>query len=195
MAAGRRRNPVSTTAIVAAALELLRTQGYGGIVLDEVARMAGVGKSSLYARFPNREELVVAALASLQRESPGASGDLRSDLIAHLRGTGRSLGKTGVAALGAVLASASSGAEERRRATFAPFERHARRLLETARARGELRPGADLDAATSLLLGALIARMLLGGDGEGSWPASAVDALLHGLCAHGSGNGASAIPG
>lgn len=183
MPAGRRKNPASTTAIIAAALELLRRRGYAGLVLDDVARLAGVGKSSLYARFPDREELMVAALASLQRESPGSTGELRADLIAHLRATERSLGHTGVAALGAVLASASSGAHERRTAVFAPFARHARRLLETARRRGELRSGADLEAAGGLLLGALIARTLLGGGEDASWAASAVDALLDGLAA------------
>jgi hypothetical protein len=65
-----------------------------------------------------------------------------------------------------------------------PRARHSRQLLREAQDRGEIRPGADLDAAMELLVGSLFARALTGGHSPRPWPECAVDTLLDGLRPH-----------
>ena len=176
--AGRPRKPDAGTAILAAATAILGKRGYDGLSLDEVARLAGVGKSSLYARFPAKAELAVAALASLQRDGPGPSGDLREDLIVHLRSAEHDLGLAGPEALGTVLGLAAGRAAD---SPLASRVRQLGRLLERARERGELGPGVhteDTELAVATLLGALLVRLLLPSAAPEPWPQRSVDAAL-----------------
>jgi AcrR family transcriptional regulator len=179
--AGRPRNPASATAILAAAIALLRERGYEGLTLDEVARVAGVGKSSLYSRFRTRAELAAAALASLQRELPPSSGELRTDLMASLRAAERNLSHVGPGVLGAVLGSGSSDGRPHGRLIVGPAASRLGRLLELGRARGVVAQRADLQAALELLVGALLARVLLTDEVGAPWPERVVDAILAGL--------------
>jgi AcrR family transcriptional regulator len=41
---------------------VLKRSGYGGLTLEEVARHAGTTKPAIYRRWPNRRQLVLAAL-------------------------------------------------------------------------------------------------------------------------------------
>lgn len=58
-------------------------------------------------------------------------------------------------------------------------------ILEAARRRGELRPGADLDAAVNLLVGSFYARYLAGEEVTSDWPERVVAVVLPGLLASG----------
>lgn len=178
--AGRPRNPHASGAILAAALAILRERGVAALTLDEVARRAGVGKSSVYARFPGRAELAAAALASLQREPPLATGELRADLIAYLRAVERDLGSIGTDGLGAPPGNGPSGAPERAW-LIGPLARHGERLLRSASARGELRPEADTAAAAAVMVASLLVSRLVGDGGAAPWPERIVDTLLGGL--------------
>jgi predicted nucleotidyltransferase len=62
-----------------------------------------------------------------------------------------------------------------------PRRRELRAVLEAARERGELRPGADLDVAVSALVGALIARYLAGEPLGGRFLSTLVDTVLDGV--------------
>ena len=68
-------------AILAAARRLLVARGFGDIVLDDVARDAGVAKGTLFLYFKNKEDLFVAVFEDLV-DRLGASLDtlLTSDL-------------------------------------------------------------------------------------------------------------------
>jgi AcrR family transcriptional regulator len=178
---GRPRNARSDQAIVSAAVALLQERGYAGLTLDEVARRAGVGKSSLYARFRDRADLAAAAVASLQRELPPATGVLRDDLVAYLRAVDRDLGQLGLGVLGSLLGHDPQTLAAHRERVIAPRARHSRQLLRDAQERGEIRPDADLDAAMELLVGSLFARALAGDRSPHPWPERAVDTLLPGL--------------
>ena len=64
MATGRGR-PRSTgidDAVRAAAAEALDRDGYAGVVIEEVARRAGVSKTAVYRRWPNRRALTLVVL-------------------------------------------------------------------------------------------------------------------------------------
>lgn len=80
-AVGRPRDPAVDKRALRAARDLLAERGYAAITFDEVARRAGVGKSSLYRRWPSKAELVVAAVdAGVGDVTDIDTGTLRSDL-------------------------------------------------------------------------------------------------------------------
>lgn len=70
-------------AILAATLEQLEAHGVVDLRVEEVARAAGVNKTSVYRRRPSKGDLVLAALGTLRDEEPRfvESGDLRRDLV------------------------------------------------------------------------------------------------------------------
>ena len=84
--AGRPRDPEVDARITRAAAELYGAQGWAGFSVDAVARRAGVGKASIYLRWPNKEALLVAALAGrLAGVRDIDTGSVRDDLVALAR--------------------------------------------------------------------------------------------------------------
>ena len=85
----RRRGPALEAAILGAAWAELRATGYAGFTIDAVARRAGTSRPVLYRRWPNRAQLVLAAIRvhvpSLQPGDFPDTGTLRGDLVAELR--------------------------------------------------------------------------------------------------------------
>ena len=54
-----------TTRITAAAAELMLQRGFDRTTVDDVASRAGVGKATVYRRWPSKEDLAVAAMETL----------------------------------------------------------------------------------------------------------------------------------
>jgi AcrR family transcriptional regulator len=77
-----------TSAISTAVLDELAEQGYGRLSMEAVAKRAGTGKSSLYRRWPSKQEMVIAALAEFSipmgevPDTGSFAGDLRATLEA-----------------------------------------------------------------------------------------------------------------
>ena len=77
--------------------------------VDAVAVEAGVTKPTIYRRYPSKTDLAAAALehlaASRDASAPAPTGDLRRDLIAHLRHFRAGIDRPfGIALVGTVLA-------------------------------------------------------------------------------------------
>jgi AcrR family transcriptional regulator len=88
----RRRGAVLEDAILGAAWDELAAVGYVQVTMAGVAARAGTSKAALYRRWPNRTELLAAAidrrvvpLAAL----PADTGSLRGDVIAVLQAANR----------------------------------------------------------------------------------------------------------
>jgi len=80
---GRPRSEAAEHAIIEATLDLFATEGVEGVCVEAVAAKAGVGKATIYRRWPGKEELLIDALASLKSAYPQPQGDsVREDLIA-----------------------------------------------------------------------------------------------------------------
>jgi AcrR family transcriptional regulator len=84
---GRHRSQAADDAILSATLDLLSDKGYGGFTVSAVIERAGVSSATLYRRWPTKQQLVAAALASVTPQPPltdtgTLSGDL-SAFIAH----------------------------------------------------------------------------------------------------------------
>ena len=81
-AAGRPRDPVVDTKVAEAAIGLFGEQGWAGFSVEAVARRAGVGKASIYLRWPTKQALLVDALRRhVQGVAAVEAGDVRSELV------------------------------------------------------------------------------------------------------------------
>ena len=80
---GRPRDPGYDKAILHATLEILFEKGYAGLTIDGVAAKTGVGRPTIYRRWPSKPALVIAALGQSVGLSPTPdTGSLRDDLLA-----------------------------------------------------------------------------------------------------------------
>lgn len=79
---GRPRDPAVDRRVLAAAAEVFGEDGWGRFTVDAVARRAGVGKASIYLRWPNKKALLENALeARITRVADIDTGTVRDDLV------------------------------------------------------------------------------------------------------------------
>lgn len=77
---GRPRDPERERRVLQAAIEEYSDRGWAGLTMDGVAKRAGVGKSTIYLRWTNKEDLLAAAIESMSHGlEPVDTGSLRSD--------------------------------------------------------------------------------------------------------------------
>src|SRR5882724_6909759 len=81
---GRPRSEQAEQAIIESTLDLFAEQGFEGVCVEAVAARAGVGKATIYRRWPNKEELLLAALSSMKSPFPEPTGNVRDDLVAQM---------------------------------------------------------------------------------------------------------------
>ena len=87
---GRPRTPGAEDKILAAALEEYGERGWSGFTMDAVARRAGVGKSTVYLRWHDKEALLTEAVTNRGLELTAVDtgtfeGDLRQLAINLMR--------------------------------------------------------------------------------------------------------------
>jgi AcrR family transcriptional regulator len=83
----RRRGPELEAALLDAAWDELVHAGYASLTMESVAARARTGIAVLYRRWPNKDQLVFAAIEHYRRARPVTTpdtGTLRGDLIALL---------------------------------------------------------------------------------------------------------------
>jgi AcrR family transcriptional regulator len=84
----RRRGEILENALLQAAWEELNEVGYTHLTMEGVAIRAKTNKTALYRRWPNKPELVIAAVRKYTpkpADDVPDTGDLRSDLLIMLR--------------------------------------------------------------------------------------------------------------
>jgi AcrR family transcriptional regulator len=153
---GRPRDAAVDAAILAAAVELLATVGYTRLTMDQVAAHAGVGKASVYLRWPNKVALVAEAIerqAAVVPEVPD-TGNLRTDMLTFLRALlqRKSAAQRAVAAVSGELASNSELRQAWRRGVSGTLSECMRVIVERAIKRGELPPNSDVELLSMLPL-------------------------------------------
>ena len=162
---GRPRDARADEAIIAATLQLLGQGGIAGVSIEAVATTAGVGKATIYRRWPSKEALVLHAML-LGGEHPPApdTGSLRGDLEAYLLDlVDRIQAFRPQDVLPHLVGAASydpavrSALTEYTRARQAPM----RTVLQRAGERGDLPPGTDPDVFIDAVLGAINYRRLM----------------------------------
>jgi AcrR family transcriptional regulator len=168
--AERRRSERSHEAIVRATQELLVERGYRELTIEGVAARAGVGKQTIYRWWPSRSALVLEAyLAGSEAVPPpprfgSAREEIRALLVWLADVLAQPIGGRVVAGLVADLQHDPDLATGFHR-DVVPARRSAMlEALERGRERGEIRSGADLEAAVDTLHGAVFYRLLLSGE-------------------------------
>jgi AcrR family transcriptional regulator len=159
-ARGRPRDPQRRQAILEAAMALIAEVGYDRMTVDAIAARSGVSKPTLYRRWPHgKPELVADAIRERHAEAgtPPDTGSLRGDLLALVAfQTGRLLDDVHLASgLLTQLRTSPELAAVMREHVIADERARWEAILERARARGELEPGAITplfaDAAGSIV--------------------------------------------
>jgi AcrR family transcriptional regulator len=162
---GRPRRAAARKAIVDATLELLAERGFQGATVDAIASRAGVGRNTIYRRWPAKEELIADALHELTAElDTQKDGDLYSLLLEWVRDFARVFsdplfGRILPAVLGE-LQNDPVFARVYAERVVRPRRDALVGLLTAALERGELRPGVDVDQIADLLAGAPFVRLL-----------------------------------
>ncbi len=138
------------------------------MTIEDVAARAGVGKSSIYRRWPTKGTLALDAFLDdfLARQPPVDTGALEGDLRAALTlwSTAVVDSPTGRALVG-LIAEAQLDADLRRNwieRVITPARAQHRQMVERAIARGEIPAGSDVDVIMDLLYGAAYHRLLQG---------------------------------
>ncbi len=74
-------------AILRATFQQLGERGFSALSVEDVARTAGINKTTVYRRWPTKADLVVAAILAARDEMPPfeETGDLRGDLVRLIR--------------------------------------------------------------------------------------------------------------
>ncbi len=164
---GRPRDPQTDERIIAAAADLLRRRGFERMTVDDVAAEAGVGKATVYRRWPSKDDLAVAAMQRLYAvEVPHPdTGSIRGDLAESYRSVLTFLGSPeGSAYL--KMSIAESVRDERIAALYRSAtenaEERARQMFVRAKERGELREDVDLDCCVQWLGGIIATRTITG---------------------------------
>ena len=184
---GRPLDPKISEAILDATLDVLTETGYAKLSIEAVAQRAGVHRPAVYRRWPTKLDLVAAAISSIAPSMPDpATGDVRDDLVVLVSHVANLLLRSARARLGLRLVAEIAVDEELAalvdQRTVQPRRDLARRILERGIARGEIRPGLDMELVCDLLIGSLYARALVGRARLSRRAAEQyVDSLLDGL--------------
>ncbi len=184
---GRPRSERADQAIIDAALSLFAESGPGGLCIERVAARAGVGKATIYRRWPGKEDLLLDAIAAVKTPLPEPAGlSVRTDLVDLLASMCQSSADPRRAREFALLLG--EGAKyprlmaRYRETVVEPRREVFRSVLRRGVATGELRADTDIEAALFMLIGAVVARSRFDLDRiPPEYAERVVDELLRGL--------------
>jgi AcrR family transcriptional regulator len=147
--------------VLSTALRLLLDEGWDAVTHQRVAQTAGYSKATVYKHWPSRTALISDAFGRL-REMPhhASTGDLRSDLIKEVTTFRTGMGQQRLDRALCVLVELTRTVPELievRKKLVTDGERVVRALL-----RPHLK-GADLEAATLMLVGAILQGAMMHG--------------------------------
>ncbi|MBW2427196.1 MAG: TetR/AcrR family transcriptional regulator [Deltaproteobacteria bacterium] len=182
---GRPRSEEAHQAILDATLDLLVEVGYSALTVEGVAQRAGVGKATIYRRWPSKLPLVVEAFSRLPRFEEVDSGSLVQDLKATLRAYLEAFNASALSIVFPSLAGERAHNPELSK-MIEPVARSRRepfvRIFQRARDRGEISPDTDIDLAADLVLGPIsVAVFFRGGRVTPDMAEPIVDLALFGI--------------
>jgi len=163
--AGRPRSEAAHRAILQATLELLVEVGFSSLTVEGVAQRAGVGKATIYRRWPSKLPLVIEAYGLLPQLEEVDTGNVVSDLAQMLRDYLELLTSTPLRGVIPSIAGERAHNPELSE-LFDPIVRARRQpliaVLRRSVDRGELPAAIDLELAADLLVGPITTRLFFG---------------------------------
>lgn len=183
---GRPRDPGVDEAVSHAVFKVLAECGMSGFTVEKVAAAAGVGKATVYRRWPSREDLIQEIWQHVHDDFPPPdTGDLQEDLRIFV-GTladfvsdpDRRL------AISHLVAAAKVDPELGKR--FNAFKQQrvdaVRRVVQQARNRGDLRSGLDDDTIVEMIVAGIFFRIMVsGGEVNRHYAEQCVDIVVNGI--------------
>jgi AcrR family transcriptional regulator len=164
---GRPRSAAVELAITEGVLRLLEDgAGLADLTVERIARTAGVGKATIYRRWPGRDELLVDVLASLDEPAPEPAGDsVRDDLVRcgeAIRTRGRNRRTSAVLRMALTEARHHPKLARMYHDAVVEVRRDVlRRVLKRGIAAGEIRADLDVELLMELFAGPMLVRTVL----------------------------------
>lgn len=149
----------SKTAVLAETYRQLKESGIGGVSIDEVSRVSGVSKTTIYRHWPSRSALLIDACSRLGSVYTAPdTGTLRSDLLALVTNLAEQLQTaTWASVYPSIIDAAERDPEiaalqsELHEGFMAPFHT----VIERAKVSGEVKPEASAGDLIAMALGPL----------------------------------------
>jgi AcrR family transcriptional regulator len=159
VARGRRRDHSRDVDILEAALDVLAEVGAAGITMDLVAERAGAGKATIYRRWSSKAELVIDAVAHIERQQVDIehlpdTGTLRGDLMGLFKPEGieDSTRRLKImSALASLLGADKALADAGSAVIVQPWADAHYALMHRAMQRGEISRTADITTLSQIL--------------------------------------------
>jgi len=195
---GRPRSERADRAILDATLRMVGEHGVAGTTIEGVAAEAGVGKTTIYRRWPNKNELILAAISDIVPPGdPPDTGTMAGDMAALAETQRRRLAGSGLSGIVPRVLAESMGDpalhQDYVERVVEPFRAMLRLFIERGIERGELRPDLEVEALVDLLHAIPVYRILMS-RGDPASLAQVPDAYLP-ILAPGILNSSSAAPG
>ena len=199
---GRPRSAEAERAILDATLRMLGTRGVAGTTIEGVAADAGVGKTTIYRRWPSKTDLILAAISDLVPSGdPPDTGTMAGDMAALAEIQQRRLAGSGLSGIvPRVLAESMSDPELHQDfvdRVVNPFRDLLRLFIVRGIERGELRPDLEVEPLVDLLHSIPIYKILMSRGDPASLeqvPSAYLPLLAPGILNSSSGAPASAPP-
>lgn len=159
---GRPRDAQADQAILQATIAILSEVGFNQLSIEAVAARAGVGKPTIYRRWPSKPELVLDAVQRLAPPFPAAdTGDPLTDLRQIVPELIAGLTSSPVARATLALSNDAEMARRVGEEYLAPRRAGIAGILHRAIAAGELRADIDVEMAIDMMVGTAIYRWLV----------------------------------
>lgn len=176
VAVGRPRSAAVDQAILKAAFDLFIERGIGGASIEQIARRAGVGKTSIYRRWASRDALLAQAIEAARNavapsvEMVDAAG--AAEFVQLLVEAAALLARPEIRRLMTRLIGSVPDSPQLlqvyRDTYYRPRREALLNALRRAQDAGLLQAPGDIDLVADMLLGALVYRVLVAEDTEQS---------------------------
>ncbi|UNO42418.1 TetR/AcrR family transcriptional regulator [Streptomyces sp. MST-110588] len=164
---GRPRSAAADTAIIEAVLRMIEEgASIGELSMERIAREAGVGKATVYRRWPGKSALLLDVMRSLDQETPPPPGhSVREDLVVLLEFLRRrGLAKRNSALLRTIVSQVKAQPalwQEYHDSVVAARRDMLLSVLRRGRRTGEIRTDRDIHVLADLFAGPMLSRAVL----------------------------------
>ncbi|MEU4383603.1 TetR/AcrR family transcriptional regulator [Micromonospora echinofusca] len=188
---GRPRSVRADEAIVEATLDLLADGStIEAISIEAIAARAGVGKATIYRRWPGKEALLRDALRRLKGTPPEPAGhSVRDDLILLVGAVGHHIDPRAARIMPCLVPEVNRSPEQYQlyQNIIEPRREMMREVLRRGVRRGELRADLDVEVVMAMLTGPMLVQRVMRWHpdlDEPTLPQRIVDGVLDGIRAH-----------